>query len=57
MLNLTLKLRSISKSRNIDSCKSMSKDQLNLITTDKLSPTPMPAFKINEYITKLSKEN
>ena len=35
----------------------MSKDQLNLITTDKLSPTPMPAFKINEYITKLSKEN
>lgn len=56
MLNLTLKkLRSISKRRNADGCKSMSKDQLNLITTDKLSFTPMPAFKIEEYVAKLPK--
>ena len=50
----TLKeLRSIVKSRNIDGCKSMSKNQLiNIITTGKLSPRPRPASKIVEYIAK-----
>ena len=56
MLNLTLKeLRSIAKSRNIDGYKYMSKGQLvNLITTDKLSPTPIPTFKKVEHITNIS---
>ena len=50
MLNLPLKeLRSIVKSRNIDGYKSTSKNQLiSLITKDKLSSTPRPAFKIEE---------
>ena len=57
MLNLTLKeLKSIAKNRNIDGYKSMPKDQLiNPITTDKLSSTSRPAFKIEEYIDKISK--
>ena len=56
MLNLILKkLRLIAKRRNAGGCKSMSKDKLNLITTDKLSFTPMSAFKMEEYIAKLTK--
>ena len=57
MLNLPLKeMRLIVKIRNMDDYISMSKNQsINLITTNKLSPTPRPAFKIEEYIAKLSK--
>ena len=59
MLNLTLKeLKSIAKSKYINGCKSMAKNQsINLIITGKLSPTPRPAFKINEYIAKYLKES
>ena len=49
-------MRSITKSRNIYGYKRIFKEQsINLITTDKPSPIPRPAFKIYKYIAKLSK--